>query len=680
MTLRVCWLYGLILGSWLICSPSGSCAQNKKIDSLLQRLEAAEQDTTKMKLHYSLYYALNGYDKEKAKEHLEAGYVLARKTNDKRREAYFFKEMGGLLFDLAKYEESRSSYDTAITLYEELMRLSKNEEELNKHKLATVDCLTGLGLLSAKLFYFQESIRYYLDAIESISDVKNTKERDSRLLYLYLNIASNYYELEDFSSSLKYDKQSLKHVDEKQDIDGYITGHLFVADDYSGLLQFDSSFAYLEIVRPLVAKLNKPNLNQRYHLILGSIYRKKYDWKNAYDNFKKADEAALILKDEFQALNSEEGMAASLMNLGNLTKARELAVVALSKSDRLKVPFGKVLTLKLLTEIEEKAGNLGKAFEYQKRYIIVNDSMKKEKVEAQMAEIEVKYQNEKKEKEILQLQKSNAIQSLALQKQSTFNYFLIGSIITLLVISILGYRNLRHRQQLAIQRDQLQQQRIRELEKDRQLVAVDSLLKGQEEERSRMARDLHDGLGGMLSGVKLSLGAMKGNIILSEENGNLFSRVLDQLDHSINEMRRVAHNMMPEALVKLGLQQAIQDYCDGLAESIATKFKVQIHGLEKRMEESTEIVIYRIVQELLNNIVKHANATEVLVQLMRHDGNLTITIEDNGNGFDVGSSENKGSGLGNVRSRVDYLKGQMDIQSHPGKGTSIHIDFIIQEM
>ncbi len=663
----------------MIVSPNGLCAQNKNIDSLLQRLEAAEQDTTKMKLHYSLYYALTGYDKEKAMEHLEAGYILARKTNDKRREAYFFKEMGGLLFDLAKYQQSRSSYDTAITLYEELMRSSKNEEELNNHKLARVDCLTGLGLLSAKLFYFQESIRYYLDAIESVSDV-NTKGRDNRLLYLCLNIASNYYELEDFASSLKYDNQSLKYVDEKEDVDGYITGHLFVADDYGGLLQFDSSFAHLETVGPLVVKLNKPNLNQRYHFILGGIYRKKNDWKNAYDNFIKAEEAALVLKDEFQSLNSEEGIAACLMNMGNLARARELATVALGKADKLKVPLGKVLTLKLLTEIEEKAGNLGKAFEYQKRYIIVNDSMKKEKVERQMAEIEVKYQNEKKEKEILQLQKSNAVQSLALQKQSTFNYFLIGSIITLLVIALLGYRNLRHRQQLAIQKDQLQQQRIRELEKDRQLVAVDALLKGQEEERSRMARDLHDGLGGMLSGVKLSLGSMKGNIILSEENAILFSRVLDQLDHSINEMRRVAHNMMPEALVKLGLQQAIQDYCEGLAESITTKFKVQIHGLEKRMEESTEIVIYRIVQELLNNIVKHANATEVLVQLMRHDANLTITIEDDGNGFEVGSSENKGSGLSNVRSRVDYLKGQMDIQSNPGKGTSIHIDFVIQEM
>jgi signal transduction histidine kinase len=181
----------------------------------------------------------------------------------------------------------------------------------------------------------------------------------------------------------------------------------------------------------------------------------------------------------------------------------------------------------------------------------------------------------------------------------------------------------------------------------------------------------------MLSGVKLSLGAMKGNIILSEDNTRLFARVLDQLDHSISEMRRVAHNMMPEALVKLGLQQAIQDYCDGLNESIQLRFNLQFHGLEHRMEAATEIVIYRIVQELLNNVVKHAEATTVLVQIMRHDNNLNITIEDNGKGFDIGSSNKKGDGLNNVRSRVDYLKGQLDIQSVPGKGTSIHIDFTI---
>jgi len=276
------------------------------------------------------------------------------------------------------------------------------------------------------------------------------------------------------------------------------------------------------------------------------------------------------------------------------------------------------------------------------------------------------------------LQKDKEIQNLSINQKSTLNYFLVSAIGALLLVGVLVYRNFHSRHLLNKQQDELQQQRIRELEKDKLLVAIDSMLKTQEEERSRMARDLHDGLGGMLSGVKLSLGAMKGNIILSEGNTRLFAKVLDQLDHSIREMRRVAHNMMPEALVKFGLQQAIQDYCDGLNESIQPHFKIQLHGLENRLEAATEIIVYRVVQELLNNVVKHANATIVLVQVMRHENNLNITIEDNGKGFDVSNSF-KGDGLNNVRSRVGYLKGQLDIQSVPGEGTSVHIDFTIQD-
>ena len=191
-----------------------------------------------------------------------------------------------------------------------------------------------------------------------------------------------------------------------------------------------------------------------------------------------------------------------------------------------------------------------------------------------------------------------------------------------------------------------------------------------------MAKDLHDGLGGLLSGVKLQLGAMKGNLILSEEHGIIFNNALNKLDESISEMRRVAHNMMPEALMKLGLQQALQDYCDGLAENQPFSINSEFYGLENRMDSSTEVVIYRIVQELLNNAVKHSGASSILAQVMRHNDNLTITIEDNGKGFDK-DLVLQGSGLKNVRSRVEYLKGQLDIKSAPGKGTSIHIDCII---
>ena len=162
---------------------------------------------------------------------------------------------------------------------------------------------------------------------------------------------------------------------------------------------------------------------------------------------------------------------------------------------------------------------------------------------------------------------------------------------------------------------------------------------------------------------------MKGNLILSEEHGLIFNNALSKLDESISEMRRVAHNMMPEALMKLGLQQALQDYCDSLSAGQAYKINCEFHGLENRMEPTIEIVVYRVVQELLNNAIKHSDASIILAQVMRNDNNKGFTMDE--------ISILRGSGLKNIKSRVDYLKGQIDIQSAPGKGTSIHIDCII---
>ncbi len=221
----------------------------------------------------------------------------------------------------------------------------------------------------------------------------------------------------------------------------------------------------------------------------------------------------------------------------------------------------------------------------------------------------------------------------------------------------------------------MQQQRIAELETEKQLLATQSLLEGQEDERSRIAKDLHDGLGGLLSGVKLQLGAMKGNLILTEENGIAFNRVLNNLEESIAEMRRVAHNMMPETLLRFGLPQALEDYSSSLSHQQAFTIQCEFRGMEKRLDSSTEVVVYRIVQELINNAVKHSGASAILVQIMRHDEErLNITVEDNGKGFDPKFTGSDTAGLRNISSRVKYLNGKMDIQSEPGNGTSVYIE------
>jgi two-component system NarL family sensor kinase len=169
---------------------------------------------------------------------------------------------------------------------------------------------------------------------------------------------------------------------------------------------------------------------------------------------------------------------------------------------------------------------------------------------------------------------------------------------------------------------------------------------------------------------------MKDNLIITPDNMTVFERSLDMLDTSIRELRRVAHNMMPEMLTKFGLNEALKDYCNTINSSKLITIKYQSLGMEARLDKSVEIIIYRIIQELLNNTMKHATASEAFVQLIREQNRLSVVVEDNGKGFDSSLMENnKGAGLTNVRSRVDYLKGQLDIHAEPGKGTLVTIEF-----
>ena len=167
---------------------------------------------------------------------------------------------------------------------------------------------------------------------------------------------------------------------------------------------------------------------------------------------------------------------------------------------------------------------------------------------------------------------------------------------------------------------------------------------------------------------------MKGNMVLSSEYVDVFERSLDMLDSSIHELRRVAHNLMPEALVKFGLAAALKDFCDFINNSKVINVIFQQIGNYKRLDMSVEVVLYRVANELVNNTLRHASATELIIQLNYDDHLLTLTVEDNGRGFDQSILERTtGSGWPNIRSRIAYLKGSLDVQSSAGNGTSVNI-------
>ena len=342
--------------------------------------------------------------------------------------------------------------------------------------------------------------------------------------------------------------------------------------------------------------------------------------------------------------------------------AEQYSKKSLSLSYRYDFKIQRVKVFTQLSNLAFAMQDIKQGNYYATQSALLGDSLLNETIQKSTLELEKKYETEKKDKQII-------LQQSQLEKRKSLNYILIASAAVLLMLSLLAYRNYN-------QKKKLQQQRIAELETQQQLTATEAVLKGEEQERTRLAKDLHDGLGGMLSGIKYSFNTMKGNLIMTPENNQAFERSMDMLDSSIQEMRRVAHNMMPEALVKFGLDTALKDFCNDINQSGALQVSYQSIGLENEMiEQTTAITIYRIVQELLNNTMKHAAAKKAIVQVTKSDDQLAITVEDDGTGFDTALlKKSRGIGWSNIQNRVEFLKGTLDVQSQKEKGTSVHIE------
>lgn len=379
--------------------------------------------------------------------------------------------------------------------------------------------------------------------------------------------------------------------------------------------------------------------------------------------------------DLFGEVSALESMARFAIYKKDFANAKKYGQEGLEKAQKEGMNDEVANCYLILSDLALVAGDIALYRELRRQFFDMNDTLSNNILVHATQDLETKYETEKKEAQIISLERERELQKLRLRQKNGLIWGFAGLSGLLLLAGFLTVRNLRHRRQLAEQEIKIQQQQITQLKQEQQLNVADAILRGQEDERSRLARDLHDGLGGMLSGVKQSLNGMKGNQILSETGAAALSQVIHDLDRSIGELRHIARNMMPEALVRFGLKDALHDYCDHLRLTSKLGVHYQSFGLENRLPQQTEVILFRIAQELLNNIVKHADASEVLVQLMETDGRVNLTVEDNGKGFDPEKLK-KAPGVGwlNIQSRVEYLGGTLDLRTELGKGTSVSIE------
>ncbi|HYC86266.1 MAG TPA: sensor histidine kinase, partial [Chryseosolibacter sp.] len=269
-------------------------------------------------------------------------------------------------------------------------------------------------------------------------------------------------------------------------------------------------------------------------------------------------------------------------------------------------------------------------------------------------------------------QKSDEEKDFAIRERNLYIAIAAGLLAALATILFLLRNNLRNRQRL-------HDERLKQMEQEQQVISLQSMLNGEETERVRIAKDLHDGLGGLFSTVKMHFSALQ-HKMPDLKKDELFQKSYNLADQASIEVRNIAHNMMPEVLMKLGLLNAVKDLSNNMSSGRLLKVSVEAYGLDARLDPSTEIILYRIIQELLNNIIRHADATEAIIQFTRDGHRLSVVVEDNGKGFDPAIADQKmHSGLRNIRSRVDYLNGKLNIDSQRNVGTTVLMDFEIHD-
>jgi two-component system NarL family sensor kinase len=567
-------------------------------------------------------------------------YRISEKTGDASVKGESESNLGYIYYNQGKNDSSLFFYNKALESLK--IQPDKKKEADIMNSIANIFRVTAQ--YDTAMIIYTNLLKYY----ESLNDIV----KQGKLLS---NIGSLYYTAGNQEKAKEYTLQSLtlqrKTTDKRGTAVTLVNLSVFALNngDYAeGIKYGDEALTLLK------------DIDKNYYS--AALIRVGYCYYLT-GNKEKALEYTRSAINIYKENNNVRGMMEAyrqqgdyLIESGRYADARKLGKEALLVADTTNR-----LDMRLLFDMLKRSAiwlNIPEeALFYSQEQLRMKESDLNQEWANKIAEVDAKYNTEKKELEITTLK----------AEKKTKNILLISLLVLLAAGSGTGYFINKNQKQKHL----LAAQRIKELEQEKQITATQSLLEGETTERARISRDLHDGLGGMLSVAKLKIATMKGNLTIPEENVAYLNSAIEMLDTSIKELRRVAHNLMPESLLKYGLNAALADFCRS-----TDKVTYHFFGNERRPDEKTEVAAYRIVSELVNNSLRHSEAEHINVQLILDDNRVHLIVEDDGKGFDAAKAEAKGgNGLKNIRTRVASLGGKLDLITAPGKGTEVNVEF-----
>jgi signal transduction histidine kinase/Tfp pilus assembly protein PilF len=578
---------------------------------------------------------------------------ISRKMRSNLGVARSLNNVGISLLDASKYPQSKSAFYEAIYYAKQCT---------DQDGIILPKGLNNLGNVFSAEGNLDSAARYYYQALKAI---KLSSRKDSvMMMIVYSNIGGTFARQQQGRRAFYYLNNSIMLALLNKDSQTLAHSYINLGLVYENFRQGDSAIYYYTQSKELNKKQHQKSILQSIYYRMGMTYGREGKLKLAKKYF---DSAALS---DPSAASTNVALQTGYGNVYAMQGSSKTAIDYYLRAINISIQKGNVMDNLIIynniADCYHNVGNNEMAYEYQKDYSNLKDSqMNLNQIKA-INQLEIQYRIAAQEKDIVAKQLLITIQQKKiLQKNIWLGGLLIGALL-LVLCSLMLYRNYSHKQKS-------QSAEMANLELQQQTNRMQALMQGEQNERIRIARELHDGIGSIMAAARMHLDIFKGSEPLPPYAAT-YKNGIKLLDEAYHGLRNTAHNLLPpEEILEGGLIVAIALYCSKISKP--GTFIVQFQHYGPRPEISPEIAIsfYRIIQELIHNAAKHAEATEVIVEIGVEIPLLSINVEDNGKGWKIEDNIEKGMGIKNLKQRVAVLGGSLEIDSRLNIGTTIYV-------
>lgn len=632
----------LYIAICLIASTIYSVAQSPKADSLLSVLEQTNSEKEKAAVYYQLVKETIPTDITKATLYAEQAIKMAKG-------AATLQELCDYYLLLAFLYETGGHIEASLEAARSALLLSRELDNKRDEYYAS----SSISNAFRRMAKFDSTFNYIMNCLRVAEQLQN----DTLVANAYNSLGSYYATVGNVNKAEDYHLKALEVRTKQKDsiAMAFSYNNLGIMNRMKG--DMEKALEYYYKARDIYVWMNDSSEIAFIYNDIGAAYSKEGNTDSGEYYLKRSIDIRERMNELNELAYTYNFLGENYERKGNLKKAEEYIKKALNLAIEIKNNKQNYEAYESLSDFFARNKMYDSAYKYLQLYRFFRDSIRQLDNNKLIAELNTKYETEKKDKKIQE-------QEFELASK---NYMLGGAALFLLLGTLLGfssYRRYRLKQQTKLQQEILKQQEI----------ATKAVLEAEEGERQRIAGDLHDGVGQMMSAAKINLSSISDSIPFSDEKQKeRFENALKLVDDSCTEVRTVSHNIMPNSLLRRSLGDAVRSFISKISEDVI-KINLYSEGLNEKIDENIEIVLYRVVQECVNNVIKHANANTLDISLIKDGDEITVTIEDNGKGFDTkDTSKYEGVGMKNILTRVNYLKGTVEWDSALGRGTVVSI-------